>query len=140
MSVGLSVCLSVPPLRFWRFRHFASGFFITAPAQAYETDAVVYMGPPIAPALHFTAPAQHPRLQPVRVSGLVLPWSQSALHRQALSRGGKGMCGMVLPLLDVIFFCMEEEKCLEQSIKKRPYLARPSGYLFSSFLVVCIQV
>ena len=45
-----------------------------------------------------------------------------------------------LPLLDVRFFCMEEEKCLEQSIKKKAFLARPSGYLFSSFLVVCIQV
>ena len=74
--VGRSVCRSVgrsvPPLRFWRFRHFASSFFITAPAQSYATDAVVYTGLPTAPALHITAPAQHPRLQPVRVSGLVV--------------------------------------------------------------------
>ena len=48
---------------------------------------------------------------------LFLPWLHSALQSVALSRGGKGISGMVLPLLDVIFFCIEEEKCLEQSIK-----------------------
>ena len=71
-SVGLLVGRSVPPLRFQCFRHFASGLFITAPALSHATDAVVYTGPPTAPALHITAPAQHPRLQPVRVSGLVI--------------------------------------------------------------------
>ena len=68
-SVVWSLCRSVPPLRFWRFQHFASGFFITAPAQSYATDAVVYTGLPTAP--HITAPAKPPRLKPVRVSGLV---------------------------------------------------------------------
>ena len=71
VALALSVGWSVPPLRFQRFWHFASGLFITAPALSHATDAVVYTGPPTAPALHITAPAQHPRLMPVCVSGLV---------------------------------------------------------------------
>ena len=70
--VGLSVGWSVgPAFAFLAFWHFASGFFITAPAQLFVTDAVVYMGPPTAPAFHITAPAQDLRLMPVRVSGTV---------------------------------------------------------------------
>ena len=62
------VCRSVPPLLFWRFRRFASGFSITAPAQLYVTDAVVCMALHTAPALPITAPAQPLRL------GLSLGW------------------------------------------------------------------
>ena len=46
VSVRLSVCLSVPPLLFRRFRRFASDFCITAPAQWHVTDAVVYTALP----------------------------------------------------------------------------------------------
>ena len=56
-SVCQSVGRSVPRLIFW---HIASGFFITAPAQSHANDAIVYTGLSTAPALHITAPAQHP--------------------------------------------------------------------------------
>ena len=65
-SVCQSVGRSVPRLIFWRI---ASGFFITAPAQSHANDAIVYTGLSTAPALHITAPAQHPLLMPV--TGLV---------------------------------------------------------------------
>ena len=70
-SVCLSVGRSVPRLLFWCFWCIASSFFITAPAQSNATEAVVFTALPTAPALHITAPAQPPRLKPVRVSGLV---------------------------------------------------------------------
>ena len=54
-SVYLSVGLSVPRLLFWRF---ASGFYITVPAQSHVTDAAVYTAILTAPAHHITAPAQ----------------------------------------------------------------------------------
>jgi len=60
--VGPSVCRSVPPLLFWRFRCFASGFSIAAPAQLHVTDAVVSTALPTAPALQISAPAEPPRL------------------------------------------------------------------------------
>ena len=49
----------------------ANHLHVPAPALSHATDAVVYTGPPTAPALHISAPAQHPRLKLVRVSGLV---------------------------------------------------------------------
>ena len=51
LSVGLSIGLSVYHLLFRRFRRFASGFRITAPAQSHATDAVMYPAPSTAPAL-----------------------------------------------------------------------------------------
>ena len=71
-SVGLSVGRSVgPAFAFSAFSALSERFLLTAPAKLHTTDAVVYTGPPTAPALHITAPAQHPRLMPVCVSGLV---------------------------------------------------------------------
>ena len=65
-SVCQSVCWwvgrSVSDLLFQHFWRYASGFCITAPVQPQATAALLYMAPPIAPALHITASAQHPRL------------------------------------------------------------------------------
>ena len=58
-----SICRSVPPLLFRRFRHFASSFRITAPAQSHVTDAAVYTLLLTAPAHHITTPAQPPWLR-----------------------------------------------------------------------------
>ena len=53
--------------------------------------------------------------------------------RDALSRGGKCMCGSVLPLQNVRFFHLKKEKCLEQLVQQNSALAifdATSGFVF----------
>ena len=43
--------------------------------------------------------------------------------RDALSRGGKCMCGRVLPLQNVRFFHLKKEKCLEQLFQQNSFIS-----------------
>ena len=72
------------PVHFF-FLHFPSRFFFTAPAQSSATNVVVYAVLPTAPALHFTAPAQPPRLMPVCVSGLVIIFQEYLNSRKSIT-------------------------------------------------------
>ena len=70
-------------------------FCIKAPAQPPATAAVMYTAPTTAPALHVTAPAQHPWL--CRFVYLALFSKLSHIHDRAACEGRfQGRCRLLI--------------------------------------------